>query len=119
MAKLRPVRFLIYFTTIAYAIVVLIVGPETDASKVAPGLLTSVYAGAFVGIAQSLAALVGLVVDCFSQARRWLIKPIFLILSASFLYESVLKVIAGSGPFDWIPFLVYAALCSVVYLSEG
>lgn len=119
MAELKPIRFLIYLTTLAYSLVVIAVGPSLEPSQIAPGAFTSPAVGATVGILQLLASLVGLVVDSTGKARDRLIKPVFLILTVTFLYETVLEVIIGRSPFEWIPFLVYAALSGVVYLSEG
>jgi hypothetical protein len=118
MSELRPIRFLIYLTTLAYSLVVILSGPSTEPSILNPGVFTSPVVGATVGVTQLLACIVGLVVDSRSTSSR-LIKPLFLILTVTFLYEAVLEIIIGREPFEWIPFLVYAALSSVIYLSEG
>jgi hypothetical protein len=118
MESLRVVRFLIYVTTLAYGLVVIIQGPVliSDGND---GVLVSPAVGAAVGVLQLLAITVGLVVDSIDRNHKWIIKPIFLFLTVTFLYYSVLQIISSDSAFGWIPFVVYTALCSVVYLSEG
>jgi hypothetical protein len=117
MDSLRPVRFLIYITTMAYAFVNIAVFGSNVAES-ATGFTSPVVA-TFVGVTQLLATVVGLVVDSVDRKHNWLVKPVFLVLTVAYLYATVVAFIGAGSAFVWIPFIVYSSLCSVVYLSEG
>lgn len=115
---MRALRFVIYLTTLAYAAIIVTTGPSTEPSVLVPGVITSPILGATVGIIQVLASTTGLVAE-FAPRFRYLTKWMFLILSSGFLYEVVLQLVVGRTVFDWLPYLVYSALCAVIYINEG
>jgi hypothetical protein len=113
---LRPVRFVIYSTTLLYGAINLVYGPGDPPSNETP--LATATAAAVVGVVQLVAAIVGAIFDLTSDGRSRILKWVLFLLAVSFIYESVLVMTSTADPFSWAPLLVYAALCSVLYLSK-
>jgi hypothetical protein len=116
--SLRGIRFVVYITTIFYGLVNATRGPVL-ADQELTNSLSDARAATIIGVLQLLAAILGLVVDLFVQRWRGWVKWIFAFLSFAFFYEFILVLVTGGEPFTWAPVLVYSAICSVVYLSEG
>jgi hypothetical protein len=75
-------------------------------------------AAAVVGTFQLVLIVIGLIADSIGERARPVVKPIFLLLTLTYLYTGVLLLVNVVEPFRWIPLFVYAAICAVVYLSE-
>lgn len=117
---LKPIRLILYLATVFYGLVNIVMQEQNlvMASK-APAALEA--SAAIVGTIQLLAAILGLILELSGVKKvRRAIQLIFLALSLSFLYESVLVLLlSGGNPFSWAPLIVYSVICSVIYLAEG
>jgi hypothetical protein len=113
---LRPIRFVIYLTTVVYGFINLIYGPGDPPAGTTP--FATIEAATLVGIFQFFLALVAVVLDLTTSPRRGIIKFILLMLSVSYIYEGILAITSTKDPFSWAPLFVYAAICSVLYLAK-
>ena len=114
--SLRPIRFIIYLTTIVYGLINAVYGPGDQP----PGgsVLATVEAATAVGVFQFILAILGLTFDLTRDFKRGIVKFILLMLSVAYIYEGVLAVTSTEDPFSWAPLFVYAAICSVLYLAK-
>lgn len=114
---LRPIRFVIYLTTIFYALLNAI--PAQTPTADPDGGLAGITAATIVGLIQLAAALVGLVVDYGPKTRyARVIRGVLLTLTLCYLYEFVIIAILTGNPFRWAPLLVFSVISAVLYLAE-
>lgn len=116
--NLRPIRFVIYITTLFYGLVSLLRQP----SELLEGgtIFSGVAAASVVGTVQLLATVVGVVVELSpSKHRETAIRAVLGVLVFAYMYEFVLILLLTQDPFRWAPLLVYAVVCGVLYLAEG
>ena len=115
---LRPIRFVIYLTTIFYA---LLNALGAEGSSIATGMdgLTGFVAATVVGLIQLGAAILGLVFDYGPKTRYTrVVRGVLLTLAMCYFYEFVLVLILTENPFRWAPLLVFAVISAVLYLAE-
>ena len=117
---LRPIRSVVYLTTIFYAF--LNAGWPVESSfsvEVGAEGFGGVQAATAVGIIQLAAALLGIAFDWFWHRKySHLVHWVFAVLTLTYLYEFALIAIYDGNPFRWAPFLVYTVICAVLFLSE-
>jgi len=111
-SRLRAIRFVMYIITILYA-ALNVVSPQTNINI---GLSSALVATS-VGITQLLAALTGLVLDLRSKDGV-VLKAVLMLLTLGYVYEFVIISTTEPSPYRWAPFLAYAVICAVLYISE-
>jgi peptidoglycan/LPS O-acetylase OafA/YrhL len=114
--QLRPVRFVVYITTIIYAGINAISGPGSPPDN--DTIFSTVFAATIVGVIQLVAAIVGITFDLTDHAHRVSLKAVLLVLCLCYIYEALLVMTSTVDPFSFIPLLVYSALSAVLYLSK-
>jgi hypothetical protein len=117
-AELRGIRFVIYISGFLYALVSIIDVPSRSVKLDDDNLFNSAAAASVVGTFQLILICLGLLADSLGERARPVVKPVFLLLTLTYLYTGVLLLVNVVEPFRWIPLFVYAAICAVIYLSE-
>lgn len=119
---LRPIRIIIYLTTLFYAFINAGLAPEEAfVSNIGePGILSTFVVATTVGIVQTVFAIVGMIIDVSPlrhKSSSWM-KYALLGLTLTYMYELAIIVIYDGSPFRWVPFLVYTVICAVLFLAE-